>query len=201
MHKRLLDPWPGPFDDPVIDAMLNDRDSHHWSECQKYVNSLVLKWAGNFSADDREEIAQNAMFWIVRYLPKFKRKCRLTTWIMRIVHTRIVDAGRERQTSLLRQALPPNDPDEDDKNEVNASKIGSPRTVEEECVSREELREAFKALLKHLSARAKPERDILILEMHIAGFSQQDISRKLNIPAPNIGYVIRTLQRFLREQK
>ncbi len=126
MHKRLLDQWPGPFDDPVIDAMLNDRNSHHWSECQTFVNRLVQKWAGNFPADDREEIAQNAMFWIVRYLPDFKRECRLTTWIVRVVHTRIADAGRERQNSILRQALPPNDPNEDNESEDYIAKISSP---------------------------------------------------------------------------
>jgi RNA polymerase sigma factor (sigma-70 family) len=201
MHKQPQSQWPGPFDASVIDAMLNDPNSHHWSECQTYVNRLVLKWASGFSVEVKEEIAQNAMLWIVRYLPNFKRQCRLTTWIIQIVHTRIADAGREQQTSFRRQALPLNDFDEDDENEVYNSKISSPRTVEEECVSREELREAFNGFTKYLSTHPKSERVRLILEMHMAGFNQQDIARDLKIPAPNVGYAIRTFQRFLREQQ
>lgn len=201
MQKRFHEQWPGPEDASVINAMLNDSSSHHWSKCQIYVNELVLKLASNFSADVKEEIAQNAMFCIVRYLPNFKRKCRLTSWIVRIVHTRIADAGRIRQANFRRQALLPNDPDENKENEAYISKIRSPKTVEEECVVREVLREANIALLEYLSTHSKPEINTRILEMYIAGFSQEDIARKLHMPTPNVGYVIRSVQRFLREKK
>jgi RNA polymerase sigma factor (sigma-70 family) len=201
MQKRFYDQWPGPDDAPVIDAMLNDTSSHHWNKCQTYVNELVLRLARDFSSDDKEEIVQNSMFWIVRYLPYFERKCRLTTWIVRVVHTRIADAGRLRQTTIRRQALPTNELDEDKENKEYISKISSPRTVEEECILREDLRESSEALLEYLSTHSNSERNILILEMHIAGFSQEDIAKKLHMPTPNVGYVIRSAQSFLREQK
>ncbi len=207
MQNRPHNEWPGPDDDPVIDAMLNDSDSHHWGKCQTFVNKLVLKLASNFSVESKDEIAQNAMLSIVRYLPNFKRECRLTSWIVKIVKSRIADAGRIQQTASWHQALSPSDSDEDKENEAYNSKISSLRTAEEESILREELREVSKDLLDYLSNRKHSARNIRILEMHINGFSHEEIARKLHMPPANVGYVIHSTQRALqrlrrlREQK
>lgn len=196
MQKQFYEEWPGPDDDLVIDAMLNDSNSHHWSKCQTFVNSLMPRLAGNFSADIQDEIAQSAMFSIVRYLPGFKRKCRFTSWIIKIVKSRIADAGREQQNMNRRHVSPPNDSDEDKENEAYILKISSERTAEEECILREELREVSKEFLEHLS-----ERKIHIMKMYLAGFSLEAIAKKLHMPAANVGYAIRSAQRLLREQR
>ncbi len=200
LNQQHYDQWPGPFDNPVIDAMLHN-DSHNWSECQAYVNRLVLSMASNFPVDVKEEIVQNTMLSIVRYLPNFKRDCRLTSWIVQIVRTRIADAGREQKKLNLRHTPHPNNPEEDDGNDKYIEKIRSPRTAEEECVLQEELQESIKDLVIYLSTHANSERNIHILTMHLDGLSQKDIARMLHIPAANVGYTIRTLQGFLREQK
>src|SRR5438067_8729023 len=177
MPKRTESQWPGPNDDIIIEAMLNDRHSlhaYHWNECQAYVNKLVQR-TSNFSVDEKEEIAQNTMFWIVRYLGNFKRECRFTTWIIKVVSSRIADAGREKQTLIKRVALPPNDPDVDTQKDDYISRISSPRTAEEEYILHEDLREVSKALLDYLRTRANSERNIRILEMYLAGFSQEEI--------------------------
>lgn len=199
MQKRDSEKWPGPDDNLVIDAMLDDRGSHHWSECHKFVKNLVMRLASNFSKDVKEEIIQNSMFWIVRYLSSFKRECSFTSWIIKIVKSRIADAWRVQQTTEQHQTSPSNDSDEDKESESDI--ISTQRTTEQECILREELHEAAKELLVYLSDHAHTERNIRILEMHIAGFSQEDIAKKFHMPTPNVGYVIRSTQHFLRSRR
>ncbi len=200
-HEQHHYQWPGPSDNPVIDAMLHDKNSYHWTECQTCVNRFVQKYAFGFSSDEKEEIIQDTMLWIVRYLPDFKRDCRLTSWIIQIVRSRIIDASRAKIKLKDRYIPHPNDPEEDGGNDAYISKISSPRTAEEECVLHEELQEALDEILAFLSSHANSERNIRILKMYLAGFNQKDIANRLHIPAPNVGYTLRTLQGFLRKQK
>jgi RNA polymerase sigma factor (sigma-70 family) len=204
MHEQPYERWPGLDDAPVIDAMLNDHHPlhpHHWNGCEAYVKGLVFKWANNFQEDEKEDISQNVMVSITKYLPSFKQKSRLTTWIIKIIHSRIADAGREKQARLRLVALPPDDPDGDERKEDYLTRISSSKTVEEESALREELREAYKKLLDHLSASPNKKQTLRILRMHIAGMSQKEIAQKLNMAEANVGYAIRSTQEFMRKKK
>ncbi len=202
MQNQPYARWPGHNDTPVLDAMLDKNHPlylHHWSECQIYVKGLVLKWASNFSAEEKEDIIQNTTLWIIRYLPDFKRDCRFTTWIIKIVRTRIADAGREKQAYSRQVALPPDDPDNDERREDYISRISSPKTLEEECAIREDLRDAYEKLLDRLAANTNRDRILKILRMHLSGMSQKEIARELNMPEANVGYTIRSTQAYLRQ--
>jgi RNA polymerase sigma factor (sigma-70 family) len=182
LQRRSNEAWPGPDENAVIDAMLDQHHplyTHHWKKCNTFVTALVTKFIDSSLADKKEDIIQETMVSIVRSLPEFKRRCRLTYWITKIVHSRIADAGRDIQNRKKFIALPPTDPREDDPKEDYLSAFQLPRTVEDECIDREDLREAFTQFLNRYANHAHRERLLLIWTMHLAGYSQKEIAQEL----------------------
>lgn len=194
--------WPGPDDTTAIEVMLNNQHpfyDHHWQQCYVFVNETVKRRASDFSKDDKDDIVHNAMLKIGRSLATFKHKCKLTTWITKIVINCIIDARRELKAHQVQKALPPQDPD-DDQHDDFASRIRSLTTTEEECLRREDLR-TIKKLLDQLAMHPHKERTVRIFDMYLEGWSQEEIARELNIPTANVGYAIRSLQDFLRKNR
>ena len=189
--------------------MLRDPNSSHWSECQKFIQRIIQSQSRNLSLELKEEIVQSAMLSVVRYLPAFRFDCKLATWLVKIAHHRIIDAYRKEPPDHSHHSDDyspfPNVylqvSDEDEENEAYISHISSEKTAEEECVIREELRDAFNDLQVYLSNRKYAKRNIHVMEMHFEGFSQKEIARKLDMPTANVGYVIRSTQIALREQR
>lgn len=196
--------WPGEDDTLAIAAMLDNHHplhQHHWEKCQILVTGWVKTEAKDFFHEEREEIIQNAMFKIARSLHDFKRRSRLKTWIITIVRHCIADAGREQQAHLKQDQFPLRDFDNDEDEEDDyMSRIRSPKTTEEECILRENMREANEKLWEYLSKHANKERNIRIIEKYLDGWSQEEIAFELNMPAPNVGYIIRSIRRHLSEQ-
>jgi RNA polymerase sigma factor (sigma-70 family) len=194
--------WPGEDDTQAIAAMLNDQHpfyEHHWQQCYAFVIESVKRRASDFSKDDKDDISQNVMINIGRSLVTFKRKCKLTTWITKIVINCVINARRARKAQEMQRALPPQDP-ADNQHEDFASRIRSLTTTEEESLLREDLR-AIKKLLEQLAKHTHKERAIKIFDMHLEGLSHEEIARKLDIPQANVGYAIRSLQEFLRKNR
>lgn len=204
MQNQPYNLWPGRDDAQAIDAMLDDHHSlyeYHWRECLAFVNGLVKVQASNFSKDEKEDIAQNASLKIIRSLRKFKRESKLTTWIIIIVRNCIFDAGREQQAYLKREIAPQYNTDDEEEEEDYMSRIRSPKTTEEECVLREDMRETNEKLQKYLSKRINKERTLHIFEKYLEGLNQEEIARELDMPTPNVGYAIRSIQKYLSKQE
>lgn len=192
--------WPGEDDTQAIEAMRDDTRSdydYHWQECQIFINGLVKKRASNFSKDDKEEICQNALLRIVRSLPTFKRESRLTTWITKITINCITDAGRMQQAQLKQEDQSLHSSEDADEDEDLIYRIKSPRTTEDNCIFREDVREIKEKLREYFSKHGNKERTIRIFTMHLEGLSQKEIASILDMPVPNVGYTIRAIQKFL----
>jgi len=205
--QKSYDPWPGPDEDVVIEAMLADPDSYHWSRCYELVEKLVQQWASDLSLDDKPEVVQNVMMRVVQYLPTFRRGSKLSTWLVKVVRSRRADEFRKLQSShsmlIVSLDVFPRMWDDD----TESIDLPTLLTTEEEFLQREELREIYEALLKHLAEQGKhrkggkQERNSKILDLYLDGLNQQEIARELRIPAPVVGYVIRSIQTFARDYR
>ena len=92
---------------------------------------------------------------IHKYLPTFQFQCSLKTWIFNIVHSCVIDDYRKSKRAG-QFMMPLGDSHDDFELDGDMSAANVPGTVEDECIIRDELREAFAALLEYVSLHSNP---------------------------------------------
>ncbi len=199
---RFEDHWPGPDERAVVSELLNQADSPHWASCRRYVERFVQSMAqkGYYSSAPREDVVQDSMMSIMKSLRYFRFECKLTTWLRSIVHRRMVDAARfERRRSTWESVsldVPDGSIGGDGERDVAAI-----RTTEEECLLREELRDASAHLEEYVMCHVRPERNRQLLDLVLfQGFSIADAAALLGVSSPTASYVVRTARRYVREK-
>ena len=198
MHKRSHFQWPGSDDRAVVEEMLTNSNSDHWVECRNFIQKLVQ--GANLPTYLKEEVVQNTMISVAIGLSNFRFSCRLTYWLYTITNKRIIDMARKHSYDE-QWTLTLNNPSEDTGNEMDTLKVHAPKTTEEECLIREELREVDKEILAYLETRSKRARDQRILKMAwIDGLSHEEIAKRVGVSAPVVGYVVRSAQSYLRKK-
>jgi RNA polymerase sigma factor (sigma-70 family) len=184
----------------VVEEMLRDNSSGQWHECYVLVVRLVQQKAHNISMNHRQDIVQDAMMRIHKYLSTFKFQCSLKTWIHSIVHSCVIDDYRKsNRTGHL--TVPLSDPQDDFELDSDMPVATLSRAVEDECIIRDELHKAFVALLEYVSRHSNKERNRKIL--HLVLFenrSLEDTARAVGCSAPVVGYIVRSAQRYVREK-
>lgn len=195
--------WPGPHEKQVIAEMLDNRDSEHWKKCSELMKWFILRQANKLSvtlsADLVNEILQNAMMSVIINLPLFRFESKLTTWLMPIAYSRTIDAlrfhTRNRQTNT-----PLNNLIEGEESEVVAYEYGIAGTLEEVCITSEELREVLAEISAYISSHAKPERNRKIVHMvFFEGHTLEEVAKEVGVSSAVASYVIRTLRQHLQE--
>ena len=193
-------PWPGADDRIVVEEMLRDPRSGQWYECCEFVKKLVQSQAKNIPQDHWDDLVQDAMIRVDKFLPTFKYQCALRTSLFGIVRSCIIDAYRK----LLRTGqfiVPLDDPHDDIEHEGDAFTAHTPGTVEDKCITNDELKEALAALQEYVSTHANSKRNRRILDMVIfKGQSLEEAAREVGCSAPVAGYVVRSAQRYVRER-
>jgi len=193
-------PWPGADERTVVEEMLRDPISGHWYECRVFVKKRVQIQAKNIPQDHWEDIVQEAMMRLGKSLPTFRYQCALRTWIFAIVHSCIIDAYRRLTHEGLVIVLL-GDTHDDGEREGDALLTNSSRTVEDECITRDELRKALVALQEYVSTHIHPTRNARILEMVLLeGHALEAAAAAVGCSAPVAGYVVRSAQRYVREK-
>lgn len=200
----IANQWPGPNEKQVIDEMLENRDSVHWTRCSKLMKWLVLKQANKLSvtlsADLTNEIVQNAMVSVVTGLPDFHSHSKLTTWLTTVAYTRTIDVLRSRkrsmQTNTTLTSLV-----EGEETEVVTYEPETSGSLEEICTTREELREVLAEISAYIRSHASPERNRKIADMVLLeGRTIEEAAREIGVSSPVASYFIRTLRRHLEEK-
>src|SRR5713226_3444987 len=161
MNERLHNSWPGPDDKPVVNQMLADPYSHQWSECRSFFERL--KQIRDIPEDTREDVVQNAMVTVSRSLPAFRFDCKFSTWLVYVARSRITDAQRDLNR-YKKQFIAQSEAPYNEENETDTFTIEAQHTTEEECIIRENISEAMKALQEYVSAHSKPARNRQILQ-------------------------------------
>jgi RNA polymerase sigma factor (sigma-70 family) len=194
-------PWPGGADDrTVVEEMLRDSRSGQWYECREFVNRLVQAQAKNIPKDHWEDIVQEAMIRVNKSLLTFKYQCALRTWLFGIVRSCIIDVYRKFKRAGQFMA-PPGDPHDDVDCEGVSFNANIPGTVEDECITHDELNEAVAALQEYVSTHANPIRNGRILDMVLfEGRSLEEAAKAVGCSAPVASYVVRSARRYVHER-
>jgi RNA polymerase sigma factor (sigma-70 family) len=194
-------PWPGVDDKVVVEEMQRDTTSARWNECYEFVSKLVQLRAKNIPQDQWDDIIQDAMLRTRHSLPTFQFQCKLKNWIYSIVGTAIIDAHRrhkrvEKHTNSLDERQ------EDVEHDSDIHPLLASSTVEDQCIINDELAEALVRLRKYLSAHAHTQRNGRIADLVLfEGNSLEEAAKAVGCSAPVAGYVIRSMQRYLREMR
>ena len=192
-------PWPGGDDRIVVEEMLRDHTSGQWYECREFVKRLVQVQAKNIPQDHWEDLVQDAMMRVDKYLRTFRYQCKLSTWLFGIVRSCIIDAHR-KFTRAGQFMAPPGDPHDDVVREYDEFDAGTTKTAEDVCIMHDDLRKALAALQEYVSTHANPIRNRRILDMVMfEGRSLEAAAKAVGCSAPVASYVVRSAQRFVRE--
>ena len=202
--REYQHPWPGAVDRIVIEEMLSNPQSEQWYECREFVKKHVQLRAKNVPQDHWDDIIQDAMIRINKFLPSFHYNCALKTWISMVVQTCIIDNHRKSKralTSIILQDESPNEnDDEEDEHESDISTANIANAAEDVFLIRNDLREAIKALQDYVSTHANSERNSRILKMTLVeGRSLEEAAGIVGCSASVAGYIVRSAQRYVRE--
>ncbi len=193
-------PWPEANDKGVVEEMLRDPQSGQWYECREFVRKRIQIQAKNISQDYWDDLVQDTMIRIDKSLPTFQYHCTLKTWIVGIIRSCIIDAYRKfiRAGQLIAFLSEAHD---DIEREGDTFTANMTRTIEDECILRNELVEAIAALQEYLSTHLNPERNGQILKMVLfESRSLEEAAQVVGCSAPVAGYVVRSAQRYVRER-
>lgn len=193
-------PRPATDDKIIVEEMLRDRSSGQWHECYVLVMRLVQLQAPNISTHQRDDIVQEAMIRIHKYLPTFQFQCSFKTWVFNIVRSCVIDAYRKSKRAG-HMMIPLGVPHDDVEHEGDMSTENVPGTVEDACIIRDELHKALAALLEYVSTHSNATRNRKILNMVLfENHSLEETARSVGCSAPVVGYVVRSAQRYVREK-
>ncbi len=191
-------PWPGADDRIVVEEMKRDPISGQWYECREFVKRCVQKQATNIPKDIWDDIVQDAMIRVNKSLTTFHFVCSFRTWLFGIARSSVIDAYR-KFTREGQHTAPPGDP-HDTEREGDTFTASMPTTVEDECITRDELSKALTALQEYVSTHANPVRNGRILDMVLLeGRSLEAAAKAVGCSAPIAGYVVHSAQRYVRE--
>lgn len=192
--------WPGADEKAIVAEMLRNPESGQWFECRDFVRKIIEGRARNIPADRRDDIVQDVMIRVDRYLPDFQFRCSLTTWLFRIIQSCIADTHRklmhdsEHVTSLVAST-------EDLEQEDGILTVPAPVTVEYEYIVRDELVKALAALQEYISTHSHPDRNQQILHMVLfEGRSMEEAAHASGCSAAMVSYIVRSAQRHVREK-
>ena len=191
--------WSELNDDAVIDEMLRDANSKYWSTCSEYVRYFIARNFFNLPQQMKEEVVQETILSICRSLATFRRQSKLTTWIVTIARNRAIDALR-RQTEIQLWEISSEEPYEHPEDETEPSTARASKTPEEITLIEEEIQEALAAIGVFIQEHAKSQRNRQILQyVMLDGYSYEKTAQILGVPAPVIGYVVRSARGYLRQ--
>ena len=194
--------FPGPgADEPLVVAeMIRDHHSKHWEDCNEFVKRCVYAKAKDILSDHRDDIIQEVMYKVARYLPHFRFQCALKTWLNQIIEGCIIDAYR-----LLQNKGRPHSPLADSSNEGNREGegliLGEAKSAEDAFEVNDEIRKGMAALLEYVNTHSNKARNRLIIRMVLfEGQTYEEAAQAAGCHAPVVGYVVREAQRYARER-
>ena len=191
--------WSELNENAVIDKMLQDANSEYWSICSEYVRYFIGRNFLNLPLQMKEEVVQETILSIYKSLAVFRRQCKLTTWIVSIARNRAIDVLR-RLADIQQWEISPEEPREHPEDEAEPSTARVSKTPEEITLLYEQIQETLDAIEVFIQKHAKSRRNRQILQyVLLDGYSHEETAQILGVPAPVIGYVVRSARDYLRQ--
>jgi RNA polymerase sigma factor (sigma-70 family) len=184
----------------VVAEMIRDPYSKHWEECNKLVKRCVYAKAKNILSHLQDDIVQEAMYKVAKYLPRFRFQCALKTWVNQIVEGCIIDAHRWLQNKG-RSHPPLADASNEGNREGESLSLGEAKSAEGVFEVNDEIRKGIAALQEYVNTHSNKRRNRRIIWMVIfEGKTYEEAAQAVGCHPPVVGYVIREAQRYARDQ-
>jgi RNA polymerase sigma-70 factor (ECF subfamily) len=192
--------WSELNDAEVIAVMLSSTDSEYWGTCSEFVRYLIEKHFSKLPLQLKEEIAQDIMLQLSRNLATFRWQSKFTTWLVSVVRNRTIDVLR-RQANIKQWEVYTGELPETHEESVESAITHAPKTPEELVLAYERIYEARVAVREFVRMHAKSQRNGKILQMvFYDGYSQEETAKILGVPAPVVGYVVRSARAYIRQK-
>ncbi len=192
--------WPGADERSVVEEMIRDPASKHWEECSKLVKQRVYAKAKNIPNNLQEDIIQEVMYKVTKYLPGFEFRCALKTWMNQIIEHCIIDTHR-RLPNHGQLIASIGDPLNEGDREGEVFAVSEERSAEDAYMTNDDLRNAVADLLEYTNLHSNPTRNRLIIRMVIfEGHTHVETAIVVGCNAPVVSYVVREAQRYAREK-
>jgi len=200
------DQWSKLDDVTVIDEMLADASSEHWKTCCQYIHYRIKRHFPKLTSESQNEAVQEAMLSVHKNLPTFRRKCPFTMWLNRVARTRGINEIR-KQKVLLQWETSTEHSLESNEDTIERPLVDQAQTPEQALLAKEQEQELLAAIEDFLKPsdssehkKAWYERNKKILQMvMLDGYGIKEAAQKLGIPAPNVGYMVRSVRKHLRK--
>ena len=153
-------------DEEILDAVLRghtDRYAQLVDRYQRAAWALAYRFIGNL--DDARDVSQNAFVSVFRHARRFRRRCKFSTWLYRIVVNECKDWLRSRARRPLAISLSSGDEGED------APDVRDPGHGPRDLAASRELGRELAAAVDQLSDQ---QRAVFVLH-HLHGVSLQDV--------------------------
>lgn len=184
----------------IIEEMIRDRHSKDWEACNNFVKRCVYSKAKNIPSNRHEDIIQEVMYKVTKYLPHFRFQCTFKTWLNQIIESCIINVYRRLQNERPYQS-PLVDPPNESDSEREGPHASEAKSAEEAFETNNEILNGIAALLEYANTHSNPIRDRLILRMVLfEGQTHAEAAKAAGCHAPVVGYVVREAQRYAREK-
>jgi RNA polymerase sigma factor (sigma-70 family) len=194
-------PQPGMDERAIAKEMIHDKHSRHWETCITFLNHWVHAKAKNIPDNLQEDIVQEVMYRVAKYLPHFRFQCALKTWLYQIIESCTIDVYRRLQHESPYQT-PLVDPLNEYDREDESSTKSEEKSAEDAFMINDEIQKGSEALLEYTNIHSNPTRDRLIIRMVIGeGHTHTEAAIAVGCNAPVVGYVVREAQRYAREKR
>lgn len=184
----------------IVEVMMCDEYSEYWEKCHQFVSRCVYARANNIPQHLWDDMAQDIMIKIMKYLPQFRFECSLKTWLNTIIGRHIIDEYRKQQSlgpHLSFSTSPPGEIDGESP-EFGTSKIGS---IEDDAEKREKIRTGMKALEEYANTTSHPIRNWHIIWLVLFdGQTHAEAAKATGCNPPVVGHVVREAQRYARDK-
>ena len=192
-------PRPGVDERVIVEEMIREQRPEHWEKCDNFVKRSVYAKAKNMPNHLLDDMAQEVMYKIAKYLRYFRFQCTLKTWVNQIIENHIKDEYRKINNAVLHYSLLVNLPIDpgSESQETNASEAVS---SEDAFEMREKIRIGIAALLDYANTTSNPIRNRHIIRMVLfAGKTYEEAAIAVDCNPPVVGHVVREAQRHARE--
>lgn len=201
MENHNRPSWLGKDERLVVAEMIRDRHSEYWEECAQFVRRSVYAKAKNIPTDLQDDINQDIMYKVAKFLPHFRFECTFKSWLNLIADRCVIDAYRKLQSearSQLQLAVvdPPNESDGENE-ELNTREVIS---AEEAFETNDKIQNGLKALLEYANTHANPTRNLSIIRWVLfEGKTYEEAAIAAGASSAVVGYVVRQAQHYARE--
>jgi RNA polymerase sigma factor (sigma-70 family) len=183
-------------DPRLIEAAKDWRDDANWREFYDRYALAIRRHAcaSGLSEADAEDVVQETMLKVVRYLPSFKYDrtvCKFRTWLNQIVNQRIFEALHRRRRSNFPEAS---------LDELREAVHGTESPTGDPVVQAEIDHRLLEACLARVRARVKP-RHWQVFEAHaLHGLSAKETACRHDTTPANVWVVRHRIVKFLRAE-